>query len=331
MADQSPVAPDHSHRLHQRVPSSPALPVLVVGEALIDIVRHPDRVAEERPGGSPANVALSLARLGQASHLLTRVGSDLRGQLIIDHLVSSGVTVLPQSITQQTTSTATATIGPDGDASYTFDLQWYLPDTPHLGAHAAIHTGSIAAFLAPGGDQVIALLERARARADLGVTFDPNIRPILLGSPADARTRVERLVALCDVVKVSDEDLGWLAADGDSGDLANSWLNHGPGLVVVTHGGRGATALFHGGSTSVPAPRVVVADTIGAGDSFMGALIDHLLRHGLLGPETRPHLDNISEQEARAAIVFSVGAAASTCTRPGADPPYGDAGITASR
>jgi fructokinase len=293
--------------------------VLVVGEALVDIVRAFDGSAAEHPGGSPANVALGLARLGRSARLLTRIGDDERGRTVAAHLESSGVVLEPGSVVPGPTSTAAATIDAQGVASYEFRIDWDLPPLVDLGPAVALHTGSIAAFLQPGGDAVVRLVEQAAGRVT--VSYDPNARPRLMGDPVQARLRVERIVTACDLVKVSDEDLDWLAPGADPADVAAAWLALGPAVVVVTRGGEGSTAISRAGRVDVPAPAVQIVDTVGAGDSFMSALIDHLLGAGLLGASRRDALRAADPDLLEAMLRHAAGVAAITCSRAGANPP----------
>jgi fructokinase len=287
--------------------------VLVVGEALVDIVRRPDGTSAEHPGGSPANVALGLARLGRPTRLLTRIGDDERGDEVREHLVASGVRLEPGSIIHGPTSTAAATLNAAGAATYEFALDWDLPATVDLGSASALHAGSIAAFLPPGGDAVVALLERAAGTVT--VSYDPNARPRLMGDPVQARSRVDRIVASADLVKASDEDLAWLAPGEALEAVATGWLERGPAVVVITCGGGGSFAVTRQGRVDIPAPAVDVVDTVGAGDSFMAALIDHLGTVGLLGAARREAL------RAASTDVVAGRVAAITCSRAGANPP----------
>ena len=293
--------------------------ILVVGEALVDIVERVDGTRAEHPGGSPANVALGLARLGRSATLLTRVGTDRRGLAVQAHLTSSGVRLAAGSVTAAGTSTATARIDEHGVASYLFDLDWDLPAEITLGSASALHTGSIAAFLAPGGEAVVRLVEQATGKVT--VSYDPNARPRLMGDPVAARHRVEHIVTLCDLVKVSDEDLDWLAPGHDPVEVAAGWLALGPAVVVVTRGRRGSLALTAAGRVDVPAPAITVVDTVGAGDSFMSGLIDHLAGAGLLGAASRPALRSLDLAEVEAMLRHAARIAAVTCSRAGADPP----------
>jgi fructokinase len=293
--------------------------VLVVGEALVDIVERTDGTRVEHPGGSPANVALGLARLGRGAALLTRLGTDERGVAVREHLEASGVRLVDGSVTQERTSTATARLDERGVATYDFDLDWRVPAEPDLSAYAALHTGSIAAFLAPGGDDVVRLVEAASRR--ITVTYDPNARPVLMGDPGRARVRVERVVALADLVKVSDEDLAWLAPGEDPVDVATRWQAAGPGIVVVTLGGGGAVAVTGTGRVEVRAPQVDVVDTVGAGDSFMSGLIDYLAGAGLLGAGTQDAIAAMPAAAVGTMLTHAVRIATVTVSRAGANPP----------
>jgi fructokinase len=296
--------------------------LLVVGEALVDIVERRDGSRAEHPGGSPANVALGLARLGHRTGLLTRIGDDERGRAIRDHLVSGGVRLVDGSVTGAATSTAKAVLDERGVATYEFDIDWRLPAGADAEAAVAVHTGSIAAFLQPGGDQVLDLVGRAAATAT--ISYDPNARPRLMGDATAARERVERIVAGCDLVKVSDEDLEWLAPGEDPADVADRWQRLGPSVVVVTLGEKGALARFRGQGVAVQAPQVTVVDTVGAGDAFMSGALDFIARADLLGPARRAAFAAVDEQTVAGMLAHAVRVSAFTCTRAGAQPPTRD-------
>lgn len=230
--------------------------------------------------------------------------------------------VLHGDRTPAATPVATAHLDPAGVATYEFDLEWDLPSTWDEDADDAlvVHTGSIAAVLTPGGPKVADLLGSRRATSTL--TYDPNLRPALMGDPADVLPVVERLVRGVDVVKVSDEDLAWLQPGVAPAEIAETWVRTGPALVVVTHGGEGAFAVTSAGARlSVAAPRVTVADTVGAGDSFMGGLIDGLWSAGLLGAGRRAALHDVDADTVQAVLERCARIAAITVSRPGANPP----------
>ncbi len=293
--------------------------VLVVGEALVDIVLRGGAPPDEHPGGSPANVALGLGRLGRRVSLLSRLGDDERGERLQSHLAASSVRLAPGTVAAGPTSTATARVDDRGVASYEFELDWQVPDAVELPPARALHTGSIAAFLAPGGDAVLELVRRAGG--SLTVSYDPNARPALMGDAGAARERVERFVAAADVVKVSDEDLAWLLPGADPVAVAADWLELGPALVVVTRGGEGATGVCAQGRVDVPAPRVDVVDTVGAGDAFTAGLLDALAGAALLGPDRAGALRAIPRHVLEAAARRATRVAAITCARAGANPP----------
>ncbi len=293
--------------------------VLVIGEALVDIVTAPGRPAVEHPGGSPANVALGLARLGVGTRLLTRIGDDPRGAAIRAHLEGSGVGLVEGSITDGATSTATARLDAEGVASYEFALDWALPPDIGIGTARAVHTGSIAATLAPGAEDVLRLVEANAGRTV--ISYDPNARPALMGGHGAALERIERIVRAADVVKVSDEDLAWLTPGQDPLQVIEAWRASGPALVVLTRGGEGAVAVLESGVVEVPAPKITVADTVGAGDALMAGLLDGLDRAGLLTPATIGELRTRSAAELGPLLAHAVKVAAYTCTQPGAQPP----------
>lgn len=304
-----------------RSPQAPADPLaLVVGEALIDVVHRADGSVDEHPGGSPANVALTLGRLDRRAQLLAWIGTDSYGDRIRSWLSGSHVELAPGSDGAASTSIATAHLGADGGATYDFDLTWALPaDVTIPDETVVVHTGSIAAVLEPGAAAVRRVIAAARPRAT--VTYDPNIRPTLMGDPRDVRPGVEALVAGADVVKVSDEDLLWLYPGADLDVVATRWQRSGPSLVVVTYGGDGAVAVTAGSRLEVAAPKVTVADTVGAGDSFMGALLHGLWSADLLGGDRRAALAAIDDATLREVLDQCVRVAAITVSREGANPP----------
>ena len=295
-------------------------PLLVVGESLIDIVERPGHAPAEHVGGSPANVAVGLARLGQPVHLTTWFGRDPRGRRIRDRLEADGVVVTAGSDGAERTSTARARLDATGAADYDFDLSYDVPDVPLPVRPVHVHVGSISATIEPGAGKV------ARLVADLAggatVSYDPNARPAIMPGPAASRRTVEGLVARADVVKVSDEDVAWLAPGEDLTDVLRAWVGLGPALVVLTRGGDGALALTAAGDeVAVTAPRVDVVDTVGAGDSFMAGLLDGLARAGLLGADRRAQLRAVDAGTVRDVLDHAARVAAVTVSRAGANPP----------
>lgn len=290
---------------------------LVIGEALIDRVER--RGTAEHVGGSPLNVAVGLARLGRGVDFLTHIADDQPGRRIAEYLKSSGVQLVPGSVSAERTPTAVATIGDDGSAAYTFDLQWRLSDTPEVAPPLLVHTGSIAAVREPGCLAVASLLEAYRVSATL--SFDPNVRPSLIDDRDAARTRIAHLVERSDIVKVSDEDLRWIDPDLEPQRTARGWLASGPAIVVVTLGARGAMAFCAAGDTRVGTRPVRMIDTVGAGDAFMVGLLDRLWALGLLGADRRAALHRIGLDALTAALEAAGLASALTVSRAGADLP----------
>lgn len=296
---------------------------VVVGEALIDLVgQRGGRTFVAHPGGSPANVALGLARLGNAVTLNTRLGRDTFGQMITAHLEESGVVVDPGPEPWAGTSLAIATLAA-GVASYDFRIGWDVADLAPLPIETrCMHTGSLATALPPGASAVTDLIRREHERGRVTISYDPNVRPALLGEAEAARSPVETLVADADVVKVSDEDLAWLYAGESHDEVARRWQASGPALVVVTLGGKGIYAVSERLETRREAVAVDLVDTVGAGDSFTSGLLDGLARAGLIGAERREALAAIDESTVVSILERAAAVAAIACSRPGADPPW---------
>jgi fructokinase len=291
--------------------SSATSTVLVIGESLVDIVHAADGATREYAGGSAANVAVALARLGRPVRFVTAWADDDRGGVLADHLAGAGVELASDPHTLARTATAAATIGADGAASYEFDLEWRIGDVAP-GAPAFVHLCSLGAVLEPGADQVLELVSGLRGTAT--ISYDINVRPAITGTGPDLVSQVERTAAVVDLVKASDEDLASLYPDLGFAEAAGHLLTLGPSAVVVTRGGEGATWLGAEHTVEVASVPVVVADTIGAGDTFGAAVIDAIWDRGPLRDLSAAEIAEILAQAARAAAI--------TVSRPGADPPY---------
>jgi fructokinase len=295
---------------------------LVLGEALIDVVRGPDGTVREHVGGSPANVAVGLARLGHDVELATHIGADPHGQAIADLLEEEGISLATGSVVETSTPVAEAVLDAAGAASYHFEISWDLPaGLPTAGA-AHVHTGSYAAVVAPGANAVLAAVRAAREAST--ISYDPNARPSLMGDAAAARIRVEQLVALSDVVKASDEDIAWLYGGAAVPEVLRRWGVLGAPLTVVTRGREGAIVSLSaaGELAAVAAVEVAVVDTVGAGDSFMSGLLSGLLDSGLLGSiDARSRLRAATLADVRPAVDRAMECAALAVSRAGANPP----------
>lgn len=284
----------------------------VAGEALVDVVVtvHGDR--SHAPGGSPLNVAVGLARLGIDTVLLTQIGDDELGRLVREHVVDSDVTLPPGSVLAgHPTSTATAHLDERGAATYTFDLHWTLEPRDLPAGVDGLHVGSIGAAVRPGRDTVVSLVQQAADRGLL-VSFDPNARPSFTPDPHQAWLDVLEIASAARVVKLSDEDLRFLQPGRPVEDLAERLLDDATELVVVTFGGDGAHAFSRHGTAQVASSPTRVVDTVGAGDSFMAALLTVVAEHGLA---------DLDGARLTAYLAAAHEAASITVSRRGADPP----------
>ncbi|MFI8848897.1 carbohydrate kinase [Streptomyces sp. NPDC053499] len=297
--------------------------ITVVGESLIDLVGPAaGRTFASLPGGSPANVAVGLARLGNQVTLATHLGDDTFGRLVREHLERSGADIRILPGPKEPTSLAIATLDTEGVADYDFRIAWDPHEPPVLdGSCRAVHTGSLATTLAPGADVLEAFMAAEHTRGAVTLSLDPNIRPSLLPPRAEVVARVERQVAMVDVVKVSSEDLAWLHPEEKDTQVARRWLASGPALVVVTRGAAGAWAVTAAGEARQPAPPVKAVDTVGAGDAFTAGVLDWLGRADLLGGARRGELAGLDGRALSDLLRTAAVIAGITCTRQGAEPP----------
>ena len=298
--------------------------ILVSGEALIDLI--PDPVKESaydvRLGGSPYNVAIGLARLGAQPAFVSRISADGNGEALAAALTGNGVDLSFVARDVRPTTLAFVMRGTAKTGSRysfyldatAFDGPWPFPTEWPKGARH-LHVGSVAAVDPRHGPSVVAALMAARSHAT--VSFDPNIRPLVTPDRDNVTRLVEREASLAHVVKASEEDLEWLYPDRAIEDSLAAWANSGPRYCVATLGERGAIAMLGKERIAIPAPRVEVVDTVGAGDSFMSALLSAMDRDRALGVEApAPSRNNLERW-----LSFAAAASAITCTRKGADPP----------
>jgi fructokinase len=307
--------------------SAPELPTFaIIGEALIDLVDPgDDSPCLARPGGSPYNVAVGLARLGQPTAFVGRFSHDPFGTVLRHHAARSGVD-LAYAVGDTRPSTVALLDIEDGVASYRFsvdgtvDFHWSAAELDELPHGAAfVHFGSLASWLPPGDDVIAERIAAVRTTGEVIVSYDPNVRPQLQPDAATARAQVERAVASAHIVKASAEDLTWLY-DGESAEaVAHRWLASGAHLVVITNGSTGATAFVAGGQVERPVYPAPMVDTVGAGDAFTSGLLDALGRRAILAPRS---LDRLDDPVTLAAVIDEAAlVAALACTRAGADPP----------
>ncbi|MEU6175082.1 carbohydrate kinase [Streptantibioticus parmotrematis] len=299
--------------------------IVVAGEALIDLVpRGPGALAplDPRRGGGPYNTAVALGRLGTPVAFLSRISLDPYGEALLDGLREAGVATSLVARGPEPTTLAAATLDASGSASYTFYAQGTadrLFEAPRELPRdlRAIAFGTCSLALEPGASAYEEVLRAAAARGTLTV-LDPNIRAALIPDAAAHRRRFAAWLPHVGLLKLSADDAGWLAG-GDPAEACEEWLTRGPAAVVLTDGPRGLTAFTRHGRVRADAVAGPVADTIGAGDTVNAALLHWLATRDALAPEAVAAL----EQDAwRAALEFAARAAALTCSRPGADPPY---------
>jgi fructokinase len=303
-------------------------PVLtVIGEALIDLV--PDEANGERrarPGGSPFNVAIGSARLGNRTSLMARFSHDRYGRLLRRTAAHEGIDLRASPLGAERSSVATASLAADGSVTYEFDMegtvdwQWSDAELRQLDPETEVlHFGSIAAWTAPGAERIGALVDELRSRGGGLISYDPNIRPAVLGERGRAVDVIERNVGRAHVVKASREDAELLYPELAVDDVAARWGRLGAELVVVTDGADGATA-YPAGREPLrrPGRRVEVVDTIGAGDAFSAGLLTGVVQRGLHREE---RLRGAADATLAGVLDWATLVAAITCQREGADPP----------
>ncbi|MEU9120708.1 carbohydrate kinase [Streptomyces sp. NPDC048506] len=312
-----------------------------------------------RRGGGPYNTAVALGRLGSPTAFCSRISTDAFGEALLRGLHGAGVDTSLVQRGGEPTTLAVADISPDGSAGYGFyadgtaDRLFTLP--PALpDAVRALSLGTCSLVLEPGASAYEALLRRTAARGVL-TALDPNIRPGLISDPDAYRSRFRSWLPDVTLLKLSEEDALWLAGSGngpvpparpdggpagrsepdlgergrplgEGGDwetvtaAAREWLGAGPAAIVITRGGDGLTVLTpDGAARTVPGERVTVVDTIGAGDTVNAALLHRLDAHGAL---SRAGLAALGEGDWQDILGFAARAAAITCSRAGAEPPF---------
>ena len=310
--------------------------IVVAGEALVDLVPSPStadgQLADLMPrlGGGPYNVAIAAGRLGAPVSFLSRVSTDLYGDALVERLHGSAVGTDLVQRGDEPTTLAVVGIGPDGSARYSFYVEGtadrLVADPGALADDVtAVSFGTLSLVLEPGASAYEEVLRREAARGALTV-LDPNIRAALIHDPAAYRARYAAWLPHVGLLKVSVEDARWLAdlpedASEDAVlDVARKWQAAGPAAIVLTRGGDGLAVLTGAGEVlRVPPREVSVVDTIGAGDTVQGALIAWLHQNDAL---TAAAVGALTAQEWEGALTYAGNAAAFTCTRAGAEPPF---------
>ncbi|MCK7614640.1 carbohydrate kinase family protein [Roseibium sediminicola] len=300
---------------------------LICGEALFDFFGDNtpgDNVAfDARIGGSPFNVAMGLARLGEEAGFFGGISRDALGERLVAKFRAEGVSERYILRTDYLTTLSLVQKDANGSPAYTFyganaaDRMVTEADLPDFDTPPAfLHVGSYTALVEPVAGALKTLIEREKTHTL--ISFDPNIRPTVVPDMGQWRQNTEVLVPLTDLIKVSDEDLELIAPGEPVAGIARKWLADGAGLVIVTRGGDGATAFMSGLEVDCPGIKVTVEDTVGAGDTFQAALLAGLKQ---LGVSDRKALESLRQDSLERLVEFAVKAAAITCSRRGADLP----------
>lgn len=303
--------------------------ILSCGEALIDMLPRKTTAGEDAfapyPGGAVFNTAIALGRLGAPAGFLTGLSTDMFGEMLRKSLTESGVDCDLAVLSDRPTTLAFVQLVA-GQASYAFYDENTagrmiapddLPDLPD--EVEALFFGGISLVGNPCGATYETLQAReAKSRVTM---IDPNVRPGFIDDGPAYRARIDRMIGLADLVKLSDEDLHWLYGNGSLDDLAQSVLARGPSAIFVTEGAKGATAYTASHKVEVAATKVEVADTVGAGDTFNAGILAALFRAGVLN---RAALAKLDDNTLRAALDLGVRVAAVTVSRAGANPPWAD-------
>lgn len=300
--------------------------IVVIGETLIDVTAAAGGQPEiVRPGGSPLNVAVGLARLEQPVALLARFAREEYGRLLRAHAADNGVELTYAVDAAEPSTIARVHLDENGAARYDFvvdgtaDFAWTAAELEALPVAANIvHFGSLASWLLPGADVVDRRIAALRGVGDVLISYDPNVRPALQSDRRLARAAVERSISHAHVVKASEDDIRWLYEGEEIETVARQWLTRGALLVIITRGAGGALAFTADVRIERSSPRVVIVDTVGAGDAFTAGLLDALQRRSITTPAGLAAADS---RMLTAVIDDAALVAALTCTRAGADPP----------
>ncbi len=301
--------------------------IVSCGEALIDFL--PRAGAEgtsvflPAAGGSPFNVAIAMARLGAAAGFFGGISNDFFGDMLRKALRDSGVDLsFVANATRPSTLAFVSLV--DGSARYAFFDEGSagrmltendLPAFPKT--VTAFHFGSFSLAEEPCGSALEALMQREQN--DRVMSLDANIRPTLIHNRDGYLARLDRLVEMADIARLSTEDLEWITPGATFEDLAQRWLDRGARLVIITRGSEGATALTKKHAVSIPGVPATVVDTVGAGDTFTAGILARLTNLDLLTKHAIPRLDRDQLVDV---LTFAAKAAAITVSRAGADPPW---------
>jgi fructokinase len=296
--------------------------ISVTGEALVDFVPDAQGHRQWTPGGSGLNTALALARLGAETSFAGALSQDENGARLaafmhteninLDHALISAKPCPHVNVSKDASGMPYYDLHLAGSALEEAPARWSWPDdTRHF------HATSFAATLGAGGEAACASLREARER--MTTSFDPNIRANIFPDRASIPLLLAQRIRHADIVKVSSEDLDAIAPGILHDHVISEWRGLGVRLIILTRGAQGAVAIFGSSHIEVSAPKVTVCDSVGAGDTFMGALLAIMAQDNHLGTWQTPD----DAQMARW-LTFAAKAASICCMRPGADPPTRD-------
>jgi fructokinase len=301
--------------------------IVCCGEALIDMLPRASMAGETcfapYVGGAVFNTAIALGRLDIPVGFFTGISTDFFGDMLVETLTASQVDLGYIKRSDLPTTLAFVRLV-DGHANYLFydentaGRMLEQADLPAIGDDVeAMHFSCISLIPEPCGSTYEALMRREHGRRVM--MFDPNIRRNFITDKPSHLARMKRMLAMADIVKLSDEDLDWFGETGTTEEIAARWLELGPRLMVVTRGGDGSIAYSRRHRVAVPATRVQVVDTVGAGDTINAGILASLRDQGLL---TKDAIAALDENQIRAVLSFSGRAAAITVSRAGANPPW---------
>lgn len=273
--------------------AAPPLDVVCMGETLVDFLpsefgRRVREVPSWAPaiGGSLANVSVGLARLGARSGLVSVLGSDEFGHLLRERLAAEGVDVSHVRQTKEArTGLVFISLDARGERSFTYfrtrSAEFLLGeqdvDLEFLGRTRVLHWGSNSLHLPEARVALQRSIERVREAGRI-ISCDPNLRLHAWADPQEPKGILERLLPLCTVVKLSEEEMPFVVGSTDPRGALEALSAMGVVLPVVTLGEKGAAFLWRGEVVHVPAPPTRVLDTTGAGDGFVSAFLYGLTR-----------------------------------------------------
>jgi fructokinase len=297
--------------------------IAVTGEVLIDLITDSDGCITPRLGGGPFNTARAIARLGLAVAFLGRLSADRFGRQLQASLEADGVTLAVPGLIDAPTTLAVVDLDPAGSPRFRFYIDGTSAPALEYPALAAALPGGLTALYAGGlalaMEPIATSIDRV-VGGDLPpgalLMIDPNCRPEAIGDRRAYLDRLSRILRRADVIKISSEDLAYLAPDVPAPAAAAALLGQGPALVLMTDGPRPARALLRDGELTAEVPEVQVVDTVGAGDAFGGAFLAWWCGSGLTRADLRRH-DLVQE-----ALQAAAEAASLACTRAGAEPPW---------